>query len=253
VRTSSLFSFIFLIYSLKVEAIYNAKILNNNEEPNAIYYSINSTECGGVFVDSDTILTAAHCLHDDNAKKMKASSIAIYYKSHSDSVYYRVLKILINPNFKMLPNDKFTNLDVKNDLALIKIQYHKTIFNRKEPPIQSYVEPFVFDGGGEKLKLISMGPTKSGIAEKKSIGLYDSFKFVASDSYLELHPDISNSVCKGDSGNGLYVLDQDGTSKLIGLTSAVNVNCGEKNQMAFVVTFNDQMDWLEKSIQELKN
>jgi secreted trypsin-like serine protease len=82
--------------------------------------SLKDVYCGGSVIADEWILTAAHCMYDDNGKLLTPSQMFVFLNTwklsspNAQKEYIDVSQIIVHPQY-----DDYT---IENDLALIKLK-----------------------------------------------------------------------------------------------------------------------------------
>ena len=104
-----------------------------------------------------------------------------------------------------------------------------------------------------KLKIFGMGNSKETGTTYKYQSEFNNFQYHDNNGLFIAYPDkIEDSVCKGDSGSGVFDIDENGEKHLVGLASATSKDCGEKYQAFYIVSLLDQLNWIEESLKSIE-
>ncbi|RWS03888.1 Plasma kallikrein-like protein, partial [Dinothrombium tinctorium] len=221
--------------------------------------------CGAVLIDSNHVLTAAHCFKDIR----KSSNLKVKFGIHSkfeDNGYEQVRYIqnyLIFPKISgsVFANNSSISVDMHNDIALIRLRSPVKFTDRVKPiclPINNVdleLNTKCFStgwgrtqgsGSDGELKQLPMF-IENGKRCTRSFDLaYSELKICASS---RLH---ANSLCSGDSG-GPLACKSNGTWYLHGLTShssqfsKVGPRCGSKEYGSVFVKISAKLKWIEEA------
>lgn len=226
--------------------------------------------CTGTLIDSDKVLTAAHCTSRSSSEKTLvafSNSFGCVTKSQTNAKQLArpVVAKEINSSYSYARNKSVDN--ATNDLAVLKFSGGMAKGYSVRPlPTSSYdpatATEIVMSGYGitdEKnedsgtLRFTRANPSRL----KKEFYMRGLKKTIQVDKTLIMEQP-ENGVCSGDSGGPLYAKNQDGTLTLIGVTSMVADNNAEYSWNAKVchgvsifVDVRAQLDWIQRAVQSL--
>ncbi len=189
----------------------------------------NKAECGGVIINSEFILTAAHCFDGINA-----SSLLVYSGDitlNSSGTYSTIKKVHKYKFFNRATGqtERYLNGFYENDLCLIQLDQPLTFSSNTEAiDYLSYIERQELLT--KKKKGILLGWDKKNFfssrdkLSKKEIKILDSTECSRGnlmEPYLKskmlcLGNDSQVNACKGDSGSGVFYESMNGY-KLLGI------------------------------------
>ncbi len=229
--------------------------------------------CSGVIINSNTILTAAHC-----TKNIKTSKILMTTNAHSDHLadtqVYDIQKVILHDEY--IKSEKANKLDYEFDLAIIKTDrpiLHSDfdssylISISTEKYIQStnsfFLNPLIAGFGRNHLFQNSAMSNEqqnsplNGILEKANVEIPD-------DQYKNISIVINQhkkaGVCSGDSGGPLFV-NKNGHLYLQGLAVAVTDldnnfiirnNFSNCDGQAVFLNLDFFKDWIVKNLGSIK-
>ncbi|KAI3382002.1 hypothetical protein SNEBB_008073 [Seison nebaliae] len=240
----------------RTSRIVNGQIVTDNSIPFIVSLNIKTSAgeqlCGGSIVNSNWIVTAAHCFEGMSDAEVKNSEVVI---SDLDLVEVDTgeKKIKIEQGFEH-PDYESSDTNLYNDIYLIKIGEAITFNDKAQPICISDDRP----SEGEEVTAAGWGridvPAEGEISEKLRKVTFP----IQADSVCELeaketavsfcagNPDEEKDSCKGDSGGPLYKFEN-GIFTLTGVTSyGVDNTCGGKGIYATVSVFKA---WMKETME----
>lgn len=123
IQSASIFQFIIFIYIIfntaKTYALINAVSISNKVPIVQINFKNDSHVCSGMFIDENTILTAAHCVSDKKTWEGFSLEVDTITDQDSNKISVSVLKVMPHPNF----THHFYGND--HDVGIIKTSSYK--------------------------------------------------------------------------------------------------------------------------------
>ena len=201
--------------------------------------------CTGLFLDGQTILTAAHCRNDDLKPKNFAKSLLI--SAHDAIISRKPHKVR---NYTLHTNPEYDSVKNINDLMIIKIAGRRFTFSDPPPvvtdnKILDNTRQYLSEGFGVERRLQISGATKKFKYHKRSLAVV-----MLDDVQLPNDPELSEEssrqlkaklrfkqvdektspICQGDSGGPTYFLRPDATMEVLATISAFQVEETEKRK-----------------------
>lgn len=228
---------------------------------------VNIFQCGGTLIDSQHVLTVAHCVKafiDSTQYALKVrlgewdTQKTTEFLPHED---YLVERVLIHPKFN--PNNLW------NDIALLKLDRPVNF----KPNIDSVCLPTpdeVFEGhqcvttgwgknaykGGHYsniLKEVSLPIISNYDCQKRLRRTRLGPRFRLHDGFMCAGGEEGRDSCKGDGGGPLVCYRQDGTYTLVGIVSW-GIDCGQPGHPGVYINVQKYLEWItEMTGNDVKN
>ncbi|XP_053686932.1 serine protease SP24D-like [Sabethes cyaneus] len=205
----------------------------------ALFYR-NSFRCGGSVIDSQWVLTAAHCILEGDQQVTPSKLEVLVGNSDLNS---GVKKFAVSNTFA---HELYGNFE--NDIALIKIKKQFT-FDETVQKIQLYTEELE-----ESTTVIISGYGRIGTNQAASEQLKYNTMFVVSrkdcssetglnqNGLICLNNEPNNGACNGDSGGPAVYEGQ-----LVGVANFVLSECGTRHPDGYAKVAS-YVDWIEQTI-----
>lgn len=233
--------------------------------------------CAGTLIDSNIIMTAAHCISNDDGtlrvfNRMRAF-IGLTHrinKNLDDDFYLRKIECSYrHPNYHPVYHTK--------DIALLKITGHVNAVTPATYPSTFVAQSYYSGGAAGKLDILGWGsinpfgpdddtvePSYPDILQHSQIhllansqclrpvGPYSSSEVTSQTLCGDTSEGFSGSdSCIGDSGGPLFYIEDDGTVVVVGIVSS-GIGCAHKDYPALYTKVAHFSNWIPKAIDELK-
>ncbi|XP_075991637.1 hypodermin-B-like [Anticarsia gemmatalis] len=203
--------------------------------------------CGGVILNSWTIMTAAHCLAHNTDKEHMRVQAGSKYLYDFESAKYKVKSFVIHEDFNK--EQAFSC-----DLALLFLaeplklgtMVKKGILVNHDKWMDDQEHNFIVTGwgwtqyGGETSKHGLMKTNLRYVSNEECRRLHDNYKLTP-DMFC-LYGDAVRDTCKGDSGGGVLW-----NNMIVGLTSHGN-GCANKNKPSLYTNLWILRDWIKENV-----
>lgn len=181
--------------------------------------------CTGVVVRPNVVLTAGHCVVDDDMKEHEDTTEVVFDRAvKGTSRHVRVAHKLLHPDFTPGYITDFSDKKPANDLALLFLEANVPV-----APVELANSLQVSLTDGDRLTLAGFGVKGPYRVEDTGTLRYteaviENFDFDKRRIFIGG----LTGACKGDSGGPAFVRDAAGTWVLVGILST-GVNDDEKN------------------------
>ncbi len=207
--------------------------------------------CGGTIIDSEWILTASHCLDDENMTpsviRVRAGFTSL---SSSEGSFHNISEIILHP--------EYNGNNYRNDIALLKLSDPIDLDDpstEKVDLVRSFdVEEGLTDAG-VMAKVSGWGALSSGGQSPNVLHAVEVPIVAGSAGYnpasitdgMILAGATGQDACQGDSGGPLVVPDGNGFYKIAGVVSWGN-GCGLPNFPGVYARVSFYEDWIDEYI-----
>ncbi|MFA0086555.1 trypsin-like serine protease [Vibrio sp. 10N.261.51.F12] len=262
------------VYSSDIDiapAIVNGENANAADYPSFVGLYIDSSEydgrysggayCGGTLLDTEHVLTAAHCIEGDLAAGLFTTVLTMLDNENDfrNADKRRVVEVYIHPSF----SNNITAL-LPNDVAVLKLETSTssgdaaTLASSESYRVTS--ETFTAVGHGnirsnvegtailQRANLVYVSNAVCRANFRNGGNLTD--KQVCFSGALSSSTGLKAGTCQGDSGGPIY-WDNNGTQTQVGITSFGPATCGDASSAvtAAYTEVSDYRAWI-KSVQD---
>lgn len=211
--------------------------------------------CGGSLIRQDWILTAAHCLYDDNGNPLKANEIFAFLNvwqldnPNPEMEQYNITKIIMHANYDDFSSD--------NDIALLRIS-GKSNLNLITLPAQNNESLLI---AGKKCTVAGWGATNNSGTQYPTIQQKVELEVISNTTCNQsswYDGEVLQSMlcagyaagqkdaCYGDSGGPLFVMENGDTTQ-IGVVSW-GYGCAEAKQPGVYTKVSNYINWINTNI-----
>ncbi len=229
---------------------------NKGEFPWQVLIYPGSFQCGGSLINENWVVTAAHCLYDNNGRLFDEDEISVVLGEHNVNInegseqQRSVRSYIVHPNYNSNTSD--------SDLALIELD-SPALFN-------AFVQPITLVGATEGNLLAARqlstimgwgatsesGPSAS-ILQKVSVPIVslktcrDAYSSSMVTSNMICAGETDKDSCQGDSGGPLVVNSPNGWRQ-IGVVSW-GIGCARDEYYGVYTRLINYLDWVNENAQ----
>ncbi|XP_051779544.1 vitamin K-dependent protein C [Erpetoichthys calabaricus] len=210
--------------------------------------------CGGVLIDQNWVLTAAHCIKTATKFRVRLGDYERLRTEHTE-VTLLVTEIIVHPNYTEKIED--------NDIALLRLE-HPVTFTKYIIPICLPPQPLaesVLNNEGTNVEVTGWGKQHENAKNQSSALRYIKIRLASHEECSTLMTSKltenmlcagtlgeSKDACSGDSG-GPMVTKYKNTWFLVGLVSW-GEGCGRIDKLGVYTKVSNYLTWIRNIIEE---
>ena len=213
--------------------------------------------CGGTVVASRWVMTAAHCVHDDNNDSMEPAFVQVVANitdlEDESAVPVQAVQIIVHPDFDLsleLPPNDIALVELEEDLT-VDIAVLFTGDNEQYFGTTGHIAGWgateynnAFDARYPTLLQEAGVP----LVSNEECNSPESYDGIIADSHVCAGFEEGGiDACAGDSGGPLF-LDIDSVQTQVGITS-FGIGCGLPNFYGIYTSVSHQIEWLSQYIE----